>query len=144
MIESGSARSTISVVPISYNDEKRLPTAIRSVLAQTFQDLEVIVADDASSDGTAGVVRSFSEADSRVRYACLPENSGDRRTAQYRYPRSPRANGSSTSTAMTKSEPDAFENLVAAGNKTGADVVSGAIRRVCRATARQGVASGTV
>ena len=136
MIESGSARPTISVVLISYNDEKRLPTAIRSVLAQTFQDLEVIVADDASSDGTAGVVRSFSEADSRVRYVCLPENSGGCGA--------PRNTGTKIATGEwifyldsdDEIEPDAFENLVAAGNETGADVVSGAIRREFVGTAR--------
>jgi glycosyltransferase involved in cell wall biosynthesis len=57
----------VSVVIATRNYGRYLAGAIRSVLDQTFSDLEVIVVDDGSTDDTAEVVRPFL-ADSRVRY----------------------------------------------------------------------------
>ena len=51
-------------IPV-YNEETFLPWAIESVLAQTFADFEVIILDNASTDGTPDVVRKFH--DSRIR-----------------------------------------------------------------------------
>ena len=56
----------VSVVIPTRNRELLLPNAIRSVLAQTFRGLEVLVVDDASEDGTREVVAGLS--DGRVRY----------------------------------------------------------------------------
>ena len=42
----------ISVVIPTYNRKDKLPACIESVLAQTYANLEVIVVDDASTDGT--------------------------------------------------------------------------------------------
>ena len=42
----------ISVVIPTYNRKDKLPACIQSVLAQTYANLEVIVVDDASTDGT--------------------------------------------------------------------------------------------
>ncbi|GGU07654.1 CDP-glycerol:glycerophosphate glycerophosphotransferase [Streptomyces lateritius] len=66
----------VSVVVIVYNDEERLPRAVRSVLDQTLNNLEVIIADDCSTDGTEQVARSLEAADPRVRYVRLEQNSG--------------------------------------------------------------------
>jgi len=55
-----------SVVIPTYNRATLVPAAIRSALEQTFRDLEVIVVDDGSTDGTAEVVASV--GDGRVRY----------------------------------------------------------------------------
>ena len=55
-----------SVALKAYNEEKWISNAIRSVLAQTREDFELIVVDDGSTDGTAEVVRGF-QSDSRVR-----------------------------------------------------------------------------
>lgn len=67
----------ISVIIPTYNREKTLPRAIESVLRQTCrEELEVIVADDCSTDGTAELVRSMADADPRVRYLCLEKNQG--------------------------------------------------------------------
>ena len=64
----------ISVVLPTYNRAQLLPRAIRSVLSQTTRDLELIVVDDCSTDGTETVVRALK--DDRVRYMRSPGNLG--------------------------------------------------------------------
>lgn len=51
----------VSVVIPAYNAERTLAAAIESVLGQTYRDLEIIVVDDGSADGTAGVAARFGE-----------------------------------------------------------------------------------
>ncbi|MDD5136888.1 MAG: glycosyltransferase, partial [Candidatus Omnitrophica bacterium] len=63
----------ISVIIVAYNHARYLGQAIRSVLDQTFDDLEVIVFDDGSRDNTKEVVSSFH--DKRIKYY-HQENSG--------------------------------------------------------------------
>jgi glycosyltransferase involved in cell wall biosynthesis len=58
---------TVSVVVAAYNMARYVADAVRSVLAQTYTDLEVIVIDDGSTDGTADVMKVF-EGDPRVKY----------------------------------------------------------------------------
>jgi len=64
----------ISVVIPTYNRQQTILRAVNSVLNQTYQDLEVIVVDDCSTDDTRAVVEAI--ADPRVRYVCLEKNSG--------------------------------------------------------------------
>lgn len=64
----------VSVVLPTYNRARLLPRSIGSVLAQGYPNLELIVADDCSTDDTEAVVRSF--ADPRVRYLRCPRNGG--------------------------------------------------------------------
>lgn len=66
----------VSVIIPVYNREKLLPRAILSVLKQTFQDLELIIVDDCSTDKTRGVIKDFEEKDKRVKSVFLKENSG--------------------------------------------------------------------
>jgi len=62
----------VSVVIPTYNRSSLLGRSIRSVLEQTYEDLELIVVDDASSDNTAEVVLHFS--DRRIRYVRRERN----------------------------------------------------------------------
>jgi glycosyltransferase involved in cell wall biosynthesis len=56
------SKPTVSVVTPTYNRAHLIGRALRSVLSQSFQDFEVLVMDDASTDDTAAVVRAFSDA----------------------------------------------------------------------------------
>lgn len=54
-------------VPV-YNGENYLADAIESALGQTYEDFEIVISDNASTDRTAEICRAFAERDSRVRY----------------------------------------------------------------------------
>ncbi len=66
----------VSVVMPVYNGERYLAEAIESILAQTFTDFEFIIVDDGSTDGSAEIVQTFAERDSRIRFLQLAENRG--------------------------------------------------------------------
>lgn len=66
----------VSVLMTAHNNEDRIGPAIESLLAQSWRNLEVVVADDASTDGTADVVQALAERDTRVRYLRMPHNAG--------------------------------------------------------------------
>jgi len=66
----------VSVLIPTYNYARFLAEAIESVLEQDFQDFELLIADDCSSDHTAEVVRPFCDRDPRVRFAVNPANLG--------------------------------------------------------------------
>ncbi len=58
---SGHNPPNVSIIIPVYNDEKRVAEAIESALAQTLKDVEVIVVDDGSTDGTREVIRRYEE-----------------------------------------------------------------------------------
>lgn len=66
----------VSVIMPAFNAEKTIEKAIRSVLLQTYRNLEMIVADDGSTDNTPGIVQRLSQEDSRVKLVRLEENRG--------------------------------------------------------------------
>jgi len=51
----------VSIVISTYNTAQYLPTAIRSCLAQTYQETEIIVVDDGSPDDTLSALKDFTE-----------------------------------------------------------------------------------
>jgi glycosyltransferase involved in cell wall biosynthesis len=77
-IESERQRRETKVsigVPV-YNGERFIRRAIESVLSQTFTDLELIISDNASVDGTQEICEHFAASDDRVRYSRQPTNVG--------------------------------------------------------------------
>ena len=71
------ANPIVSVVITSYNQKSELAEAIESVLAQSRQPSEVLVCDDASSDGSRELIRSYEQrGDSVVRGICHELNVG--------------------------------------------------------------------
>lgn len=59
--------SSISVIIPAYNAEKTLMRCLDSVLRQTFEDFEVIVIDDGSTDGTSALCNAYSNKDTRIK-----------------------------------------------------------------------------
>jgi len=64
----------VSVIIPTYNREHLLDRAVKSVLNQTYQNFEIIVVDDASTDDTEKVIKRFN--DKRIKYIKHKINSG--------------------------------------------------------------------
>lgn len=56
-----------SVIMPAYNSEKYIADSIRSVLNQTYKNLELIIVDDFSSDATKEIIETFAEQDIRIK-----------------------------------------------------------------------------
>ncbi len=66
----------VTVIIPTYNSSGVLPTALNSILGQTWTNLEVLVVDDCSADNTKTVVKKYIEEDPRVKLLSTPVNSG--------------------------------------------------------------------
>ena len=66
----------VSIITPTFNSERFIAETIRSVQAQTYQDWEMIIVDDCSTDRTAEIVASFQEKDSRIKYFYNSTNKG--------------------------------------------------------------------
>lgn len=66
-----------------YNGEKFIREALDSLLAQTFTDFELIISDNASTDGTEAICREYAAKDSRIRYVRQAKNLGP--VANFKY-----------------------------------------------------------
>jgi glycosyltransferase involved in cell wall biosynthesis len=59
-----------------YNGENYLAESLDSLLGQSYEDFELIISDNASTDGTADICRRYGKQDSRIRYVRQPQNIG--------------------------------------------------------------------
>lgn len=66
----------VSVIMAAYNEEKHVREAIDSILNQTFNNLELIVVDDASTDQTPALLLALAQRDPRLRVITNTENKG--------------------------------------------------------------------
>jgi succinoglycan biosynthesis protein ExoO len=66
----------VSVIISVYNSELTLAAAIESVLGQSLQNLELLIVDDGSIDGSAELARKAADADNRARVIRLEQNGG--------------------------------------------------------------------
>jgi glycosyltransferase involved in cell wall biosynthesis len=66
----------VSVLIPVYNGARHLPDCLASVLAQDFTDMEILIADDGSTDGTVEIIRDFAARDARIRWWQNPRNLG--------------------------------------------------------------------
>lgn len=66
----------VSVVMPMYNAERFLRRPVESVLSQSHGDLELLVADDASTDGSRAMIEAYARSDARVRLLPAKRNGG--------------------------------------------------------------------
>lgn len=66
----------VSVIVPVFNAERFLATALKSLAAQSFSSLEVLIVDDASTDATRSVAEQFVAQDARFQLLCLSRNQG--------------------------------------------------------------------
>lgn len=67
----------VSILTTCYNREAYLAECIESVLGGHFQDFEMIIVDDQSTDGSLHIARRYAEQDTRIRVHLNAENLGD-------------------------------------------------------------------
>ena len=66
----------VSIIIPAYNSESGIRVAVESMLAQTWDNLEILVVDDCSTDDTAKVIAEYATMDERVKQLTTPKNSG--------------------------------------------------------------------
>ena len=59
-----------------YNGEDFLAESLESLLGQTYENFELLISDNASTDGTADICQRYARQDSRIRYVRQPVNIG--------------------------------------------------------------------
>ncbi len=66
----------VSIAMPAYNCEKYIAQSLESLLGQSYSDFELVISDNASTDGTEAVCRRYEALDTRVRYVRRTENIG--------------------------------------------------------------------
>ena len=66
----------VSIIMANYNGARFIAAALRSCLAQTVQNIEIIVVDDASTDDSVARIQAIAATDARIRLAALTRNGG--------------------------------------------------------------------
>jgi glycosyltransferase involved in cell wall biosynthesis len=69
----------VSVIVLCYNQSKYVIESIQSILNQTYDHLEIIVVDDASTDNSSNVIRSFLADKPDIQFLSFQENVGNTR-----------------------------------------------------------------
>jgi succinoglycan biosynthesis protein ExoO/succinoglycan biosynthesis protein ExoU len=113
----------VSVLMAAFNAGRFVSAAVESALAQTEPDLEVIVADDASTDDTVDMVSRLAAEDSRVRLLRSGTNAGPA-SARNRALAAARGRWVALLDADDAYEPHRLATLLQAGERHGADLVS--------------------
>ena len=70
-------RCKVSILTTVYNRDKYLSACIESVLANSYQDWELIIVDDVSSDASVVIARAYEQKDARIKVYVNDKNLGD-------------------------------------------------------------------
>lgn len=113
----------VSVVIAAYNSESFISTALESACAQSISSVEIIVVDDASTDGTAAVVQRLAERDPRI---VLMRNDANLGPAGSRNRAIAAARGTWVTPldADDRYEPNRLQVLLEQAERTGADLIA--------------------
>ena len=82
-INTNSQTPKVSIGMPIYNGEQFLPQTLDSLLNQTFKNFELIISDNASSDGTQDICQQYAAQDSRIRYVRQSTNLGASQNFNY-------------------------------------------------------------
>lgn len=66
----------VSIIMPSYNSARFIKQSIETVLSQTYDNWELLIQDDCSTDNTIDVIRAYAAKDERIKYDVNPKNSG--------------------------------------------------------------------
>ena len=66
----------VSIITPCYNAADYIGDAIESVLSQTYQDWEMIIVDDCSTDNSATIIQGYANKDPRIKYLKTDAPSG--------------------------------------------------------------------
>lgn len=120
----------ISIIVAVYNIEKYLPKCLDSILAQTYQNLQIILVDDGSSDSSACICDEYAEKDHRIE-VIHKKNGGlsDARNAGLEC-----ATGEYIGYVDGDDwiEPEMYENMLKACESTGAEIAACRYKKVYR------------
>jgi succinoglycan biosynthesis protein ExoO len=116
-------RPVVSVIIANFNGADFLADAIRSVQQQTLHDIEIIVSDDGSSDGSVGIVAALMANDPRISLLRSERNRGP---AAARNKAIAAAEGEwiAVIDADDLMHPERLARLVDAGHRDGADLIA--------------------
>lgn len=117
-----SAPPMVSVVMANYNGAAYLPAAVRSVLAQTLKQIELIIVDDRSTDASLVAITAAAEGDGRVRVLVQDVNGGPG-PARNRGLDAARGRWIAVVDSDDLIASDRLQRLVDRGERDGADIV---------------------
>jgi glycosyltransferase involved in cell wall biosynthesis len=73
---SSNRKPLVSILLPTYNSAATLHCALNSLQCQTWENIEIIIIDDCSTDNTKDIVRIFQANDHRIKFIQTPENQG--------------------------------------------------------------------
>jgi succinoglycan biosynthesis protein ExoO len=116
-----SPRATV-LIPV-YNSASTLLRCLHSAMAQTLQDIEILVADDASTDASATIAEQAASLDARIRVLRLPRNVG-KPAAMNTMVKSARGEWIAVLDADDAYHPSRLETLIDAAESRGVDMAA--------------------
>lgn len=69
-------KNLVSIITPSYKSERFISETLESVLAQTYQNWEIIIVDDVSPDNSNKIIEDYCKKDKRIKFIRLEKNSG--------------------------------------------------------------------
>ncbi len=132
-VPAGTPLPAVSVLIPARNEERAIEDAVRCVLASRGVQLEIIVLDDGSTDGTANIVRSLAAADPRIRLIPgegLPEGWNGKQHACFLASRHARHERFCFLDADVRLAPDALGRMLSEMERSGTALLSGFPRQI--------------
>ena len=112
----------VSIIIAAYNVEKYLPQCVDSIINQTYQNMEIIIVDDGSTDKSGEIGQNYARKDPRVKYV-FQENQG-LSAARNKGIESATGEWIGFVDGDDWIEPDMFGSLVRAAEEKGGDIVA--------------------